>query len=98
MGPDLAKRKAVLVDHAGVRGSASRARRASRSCCLTCSGLVAFPIGLVALVTRYNAGASSDKPAGGGHMQPSPNIPAWKQLAAFWTDGDNTDPASASWD
>jgi galactan endo-1,6-beta-galactosidase len=53
--------------------------------------------GLALNVVRYNAGGSSTAPAGGAVMQPSPNIPRFKQIEGYWLDWLSADPASRSW-
>jgi galactan endo-1,6-beta-galactosidase len=53
--------------------------------------------GLGLNIARYNAGACSWNSIGGTTMTLSPNIPAFKQMAGFWIDWNNPDPASASW-
>ena len=53
--------------------------------------------GLQLNIARYNLGASSTAPANGQYMVASPNIPAFRQIQAYWTDSNSTDPASASW-
>jgi galactan endo-1,6-beta-galactosidase len=53
--------------------------------------------GLGLNIVRYNAGGSSWNSIGGGVMQPSPNIPHFKQIEGYWLDWLSTDPTSASW-
>lgn len=54
--------------------------------------------GLGFTIARYNAGASSHRPAGGQQMVESPNILRHRQIEGFWLNGDSRDPASPSWD
>ena len=54
--------------------------------------------GLGMNIARYNTGASSFNTVNGSKMVPSPNIPSWKQIEAFWLDPASDDPASSSFD
>lgn len=54
--------------------------------------------GLGLSIARYNAGGSAWRTSGGSHMQVSPRIPSWKQMAGYWLDSNNSDPSSQSWD
>ncbi len=53
--------------------------------------------GLGMTIARYNAGACSPRVADGAVMSVSPRIPAFRQIDCFWTDGQNADPLSSSW-
>ncbi|MFC6018156.1 hypothetical protein ACFP2T_18345 [Plantactinospora solaniradicis] len=53
--------------------------------------------GLGLSIARYNLGACSWNSVDGAAMVASPNIPSFKQIAGFWQDWRNTDPASSAW-
>ncbi|KAI1322732.1 glycoside hydrolase [Xylariaceae sp. FL0255] len=54
--------------------------------------------GLGLNIVRYNAGAcSSNADADGDYMVESPDIEASRQMDAFWTDWQSTDPSSEYW-
>lgn len=54
--------------------------------------------GLGFTIARYNLGGSCWDMCGGGYMQPSPNIPAFKQIQAYWVNNTNYNVNSSSWD
>jgi len=54
--------------------------------------------GLGMNIARYNGGGCSSNSINEETMQVSPNIPAFKQIGAYWLDWLNFDPASSSWD
>ena len=51
--------------------------------------------GLGLTIGRYNAGASSDAPAGGEHMEKSPNVSPTRLLQAFWTTWEGSSPGES---
>ncbi|KAF7305233.1 Glyco-hydr-30-2 domain-containing protein [Mycena chlorophos] len=54
--------------------------------------------GLGLNIVRYNAGACSfNADPDGDTMVESPDIPSIKQMAAFWTNWDSTDPTTSDW-
>ncbi|GAM25281.1 hypothetical protein SAMD00019534_084560 [Acytostelium subglobosum LB1] len=57
-----------------------------------------FIPGLGLNIVRYNAGASSWVAANGDYMKASPRIKRSRQMDAFWTNWDSSDPESDSWD
>lgn len=54
--------------------------------------------GLGFTIARYNAGACSPAEVDGRRMVVSKIIEPYRQIDAFWLDGKNPDPDSASWD
>jgi galactan endo-1,6-beta-galactosidase len=53
--------------------------------------------GLGFTIARYNAGACGSAEVEGRRMVVSKTIRPFRQIDAFWLDGKNSDPASASW-